>query len=84
MKPDCYKCVHQGGVAGSAHSSCSHPNIGQPFLAMLMFMNGCPVLGVRANAHGIARSWFSWPVDFDPLWLESCDGFEEENEDQQG
>ena len=31
---------------------------------------------VKANEHGIVKGWFSWPVNFDPIWLKSCDGFE--------
>lgn len=33
-------------------------------------------LNVRGNAHGILRGWFNWPYNFDPTWLQSCDGFE--------
>ncbi len=32
-------------------------------------------LGIRANYHGIKNGWFVWPVNFDPIWLENCDGF---------
>jgi hypothetical protein len=32
-------------------------------------------LGIRANYHGISQGWFVWPVNFDPVWLEHCDGF---------
>lgn len=31
---------------------------------------------VKGNEHGIAHGWFAWPWNFDPIWLESCDGFE--------
>ncbi len=24
---------------------------------------------------GIANGWFVWPYNFDPTWLEACDGF---------
>lgn len=30
---------------------------------------------VTGNKHGISHGWFSWPFNFDPVWLESCDGF---------
>lgn len=30
---------------------------------------------VSANAHGIRSGWFRWPLNFDPVWLESCTGF---------
>lgn len=29
---------------------------------------------VEGNAHGIRMGWFIWPVNFDPVWLISCDG----------
>ena len=31
---------------------------------------------VTGNPHGISNGWFMWPFNFDPAWLESCDGFE--------
>ncbi len=33
------------------------------------------MLHIRANDHGIRNGWFVWPVNFDPVWLEHCDGF---------
>lgn len=32
---------------------------------------------VKGNQHGIKNGWFFWPIDFDPIWLESCTGFKE-------
>ena len=32
-------------------------------------------LHISANFHGIQNGWFVWPVNFDPVWLEHCDGF---------
>lgn len=34
------------------------------------------ILGVTGNPEGISLGWFQWPWNFDPLWLETCDGFE--------
>jgi hypothetical protein len=31
---------------------------------------------VTGNAYGKSQGWFYWPTNFDPIWLESCDGFE--------
>lgn len=36
---------------------------------------------VTGNAHGIKRGWFRWPMNFDPIWLESCDGFSSDPKD---
>jgi hypothetical protein len=32
---------------------------------------------VTGDAHGIKKGWFFWPYNFDPLWLKTCDGFEQ-------
>lgn len=89
-KPNCYKCIHQGDVPGSAHSSCKHPKAGggDP-LGMLMATfasvgrvdpvgdaDGAEKLDIKANPHGVRMGWFNWPYNFDPTWLEECSGFE--------
>src|SRR3989442_13501305 len=33
-------------------------------------------LNIKAVEHGVRHGWFVWPVNFDPLWLEHCDGFQ--------
>lgn len=37
---------------------------------------------VSGNPHGIRSGWFLWPLNFDPVWLESCDGFSTTEEDK--
>ena len=90
-KANCYECKHRGGVPGSAHSSCRHPAfaaaLDHPLGQLLSIMgrrsgvdtrvasDGCVVVG---NAHGIRHGWFMHPFNFDPVWLESCTGFERE------
>jgi hypothetical protein len=32
-------------------------------------------LAIKGNDHGIRSGWFMWPVNFDPVWLENCNGF---------
>lgn len=27
------------------------------------------------HPNGIKNGWFFWPLNFDPVWLENCDGF---------
>ena len=34
---------------------------------------------IKANYHGIKKGWFNWPWNFDPIWLENCNAFEEKN-----
>ena len=31
---------------------------------------------VKGNEYGKEMGWFLWPLNFDPTWLEECDGFE--------
>ena len=59
---DCYKCKHRGSVPGDRHSCCLHPRQFE--------------LEIQGHPHGIAKGWFIWPLNFDPIWLEACDGFE--------
>ena len=84
-KPNCYTCRHRGEIPGDCHSRCLHPAIGQqndnPFGAMVDMMRGRTVdaakaLNIRGNPIGIKRGWFFWPANFDPTWLENCDGYE--------
>jgi len=84
-KPNCYECVHRGEVPGSAHSSCRHPKVAfireNPMAELLGILGGGPpirmgILGVTAVPHGISHGWFCWPVNFDPTWLLTCDGFQ--------
>lgn len=37
---------------------------------------------VSGNPHGIKHGWFMWPLNFDPTWLQSCDGFSDKEEDR--
>jgi len=91
-KPNCYNCIYRGEVPGDAHSSCHHPYIeanGGAFMEMAIAASGRMMgknssaahkLKIIGNAHGIRSGWFMWPANFDPCWLENCDGFKDEND----
>lgn len=32
---------------------------------------------VFGNESGVKRGWFAWPWNYDPVWLVSCNGFQE-------
>ena len=38
----------------------------------------CKNLGakVMGKPHGIRHGWFFWPLNYDPVWLVECTGFE--------
>lgn len=88
MKPDCYKCQHRRDLAGSAHSQCAHPSFQgiNAALGILATLRASQRVGpieekeggviVKGNPHGISNGWFMHPLNFDPVWLESCNGFE--------
>ena len=88
LKPGCYECKFRGGVPGSAHSKCNHP-ANEPVLensmaglfSALSGGHAPPIsveggIKVKGHPHGIANGWFGWPFNFDPVWLEECNGFE--------
>ena len=82
-KPNCYECKHRRNVPGDCHSSCAHPANGNEtnqLESMVMLMMGrAPKAGnkVVGDPHGIRAGWFMYPMNFDPAWLVSCEGFEE-------
>ena len=89
-KPNCYECKHKGTIPGDCHSKCVHPKVvenSDPLTELKSMMGGRRFggsfvvvdnpLGVIGNPHGIKNGWFLWPHNFDPIWLESCNGFEE-------
>jgi hypothetical protein len=36
---------------------------------------------VAGDIHGIRSGWFMWPLNFDPVWLKSCNGFSNNQKD---
>lgn len=79
MKNKCYECKHRKDIMGDAHSSCNHPKALQEMMLSAMGPVADAIPGrmnVRANTHGSKMGWFAWPFNFDPVWLENCDGFE--------
>jgi len=90
-KPNCYKCKWRGDVPGDCHSSCHHPKckkvVDDPLGAVMSILGDKPTRGlstmtglkVKGNPHGIKSGWFNHPINFDPVWLLECDGFEEKN-----
>ena len=65
IRPNCYECEFRRSVPGDAHSQCVHPNT----------RKGGQELNIKGNAHGVKMGWFYWPLNFDPTWLDNCDGF---------
>jgi len=86
IRDACYRCRHVGEVAGSAHKSCRHPRVLECLgtasgLFELLTKPGnlirlAVALEILGDERGVDGGWFNWPVEFDPVWLLSCAGFE--------
>ena len=78
---ECYKCKYRGSVPGDAHSCCKYPGTETGMLDLFSKKNADlrKKLNIKGNAHGIKMGWFMWPINFDPVWLENCDGFAEKD-----
>jgi len=71
MRNKCYeciyrrdlKCIYRRDLTWWVHSECVSPNVQD--------------MEVKGNEHGIKKGWFHWPYNFDPVWLEKCNGFKE-------
>lgn len=84
--PNCYACKHRASIPGDAHSRCFHPatkegngDAGLKAIAGMfsgMQVGAAATLNITADPHGIKNGWFLWPMNFDPVWLRTCLGFE--------
>jgi hypothetical protein len=86
MSRACYQCRHRRDLPGDMHSGCRHPLTeavhGNPLAPLIEAMGHAlpvpvPGLNVIGDKHAIGMGYWSWPINFDPVWLISCDGFEE-------
>jgi len=84
-KPDCHKCKHREPIPGNAHISCHHPAFDEvwadPMLQFMALIGQCPRIvskniNVVGNPAGIRMGYFAHPLNFDPVWLIECSGFE--------
>ena len=80
-KPNCYECIYRGGIPGDAHSKCNYSGTKTGFLDLHDPKNRevAAKLNIKAHPTGIRRGWFLWPINFNPVWLENCDGFTPED-----
>ena len=89
----CYKCIHRGSVPGSAYSSClvlkkainptdlfvfeellaSH----QAILEVTNSETEEKIPLVNMNPHGVKNGLANWPLDFDPVWINDCISFQD-------
>lgn len=93
---NCYNCKFRGTVPGSAHSSCKiarvilgdAPEAKVVELEMLLLLGKAKISegdedAVKLNPHGVKKGWASWPLDFDPVWVEECKLFINKEEEKE-
>lgn len=82
-KQSCYNCKFIGTLPGSAHSRCnliretSQKESGT--MELMLAMKQVSLINeetkeelVQLNPHGVKNGWATWPIDFDPIWVERC------------
>jgi len=85
---DCYNCKFRSDALGSAHSKCNiiscSNNEGSDALEYLIASGKYQLINgetkeplVKLNEHGVKNGWALWPINFDPIWVESCNFYTE-------
>lgn len=90
VKPNCRVCIHARKKDYTHHLYCAHPEgkmDGDGSIVKVMTLlkykkteiieGPMTELMIIQSKHGQEKGWCTWPLDFDPIWLENCDGFEE-------
>lgn len=89
MEENCYNCVYRSRAGSNTrHSRCDHPVIDKLMSdpdALVLVMDGLVNkhkipsglwgLEVEVKSSAIANRWGLWPFNFDPIWVEECNGF---------
>lgn len=66
---NCWDCKHSETNPGDCHLTC-RKGMNE------VFKGASTDTHVKLNPHGVKMGWAYWPLNFDPVWIESCDGFE--------
>lgn len=88
--PDCRRCKWSRREPSGAHLCCMHPATellwtlpGSRFVyvmgkgaGIVDYSEQTKGLYVVGDETGKAIGAFNWPFNFDPLWLQECDGWE--------
>jgi len=75
----CYQCKHSHTIPGDCHLSCHHPIVEENGTALTLI--GCITIGeyplnITIDEHGFNSGWAYWPLNFDPVWISGCIGYE--------
>ncbi|MBM25291.1 MAG: hypothetical protein CL760_06310 [Chloroflexi bacterium] len=78
---NCNNCYYRGNAIGSGHhATCNYPDMDEKtkidisLLSMASFTSFNETLksqfGFTTSNHAVVSGWFSFPLDFDPVWIE--------------
>ena len=77
---NCHDCKFKQTQGHTHHISCTVLDQ-EPALKIQCFIAGQTFAKVGAyvalKPHGVKNGWASWPLDFDPIWVEDCKFFQE-------
>lgn len=81
---NCNKCKFHENIPGDAHVSCTilpvqvrgYALIVSTMTAKLDTSTGIK-LKLEFEPHGISAGWCNWPLNYDPIWVKSCNQFVE-------
>jgi hypothetical protein len=88
LRPNCYDCIYRRPIPGDVHSQCVHPFVKNSkergvstVVSIVDLLKGessgvMKELNISGHSYGIRNNWFFWPINFDPAWLVTCNGFE--------
>ena len=87
---NCKDCKHCDTVPGSAHKSCNAGGKDNKAELTLMIglgykitatVNDVKIPAITFNQHGVDNGWCTWPMNFDPVWIDSCMFYNDKNEE---
>jgi len=84
----CHECIHCESIIGDVHKKCSHPAVnakhGNALLVLAALIRGDSMisqeareeLNIKLHERGVKMGWAWWPLNFDPVWVLNCEGFQ--------
>ena len=79
---NCNNCKFHESITGDAHVSCTIlPLQARGYAAVLVNaiakINTQSGVYITFEPHGVANGWCNWPLNYDPIWVKSCNQFVE-------
>lgn len=77
---NCNKCKFHESIPGDAHVSCTILPEQARYYAMVLVTLTAKVdtlsgVNLEFEPHGVAMNWCNWPINYDPIWVKSCNQF---------